>query len=189
MRRLGLRGVVRGKSSIRTTIDDEARDRARSGRSPVPRPRTESPVGGRPDVHQDPQRLGLRRLRRGCVLALRSRLAGVAIAADRPRTRCPGDGALGAPRHAPGRPHPPQRPGVRYLAIRYTERLAEVGAAPSVGSRGDSYDNALAESFNGHYKTEPIVTPVPGGGLMTSRTPPLSMSIGSITAVYTGSSA
>jgi len=39
--------------------------------------------------------------------------------------------------------------GSQYLAIRYTERLAEAGAVPSVGSRGDSYDNALAESFNG----------------------------------------
>ena len=46
--------------------------------------------------------------------------------------------------------------GVQYLAIRYTERLAEAGAVPSVGSRGDSYDNALAESFNGLYKTELI---------------------------------
>ncbi len=46
--------------------------------------------------------------------------------------------------------------GVQYVAIRYTERLAEAGVAPSVGSRGDSYDNALAESFNGLYKTELI---------------------------------
>src|SRR5205823_15108961 len=46
--------------------------------------------------------------------------------------------------------------GVQYLAIRYTERLAEAGVVPSVGSRGDSYDNALAESFNGLYKMELI---------------------------------
>lgn len=44
--------------------------------------------------------------------------------------------------------------GVQYLAIRYTERLAEVDAANSVGSRGDSYDNALAESVIGLYKAE-----------------------------------
>ena len=44
--------------------------------------------------------------------------------------------------------------GVQYLAIRYTERLADEGAVTSVGSRGDSYDNALAESVNGLYKTE-----------------------------------
>jgi putative transposase len=44
--------------------------------------------------------------------------------------------------------------GVQYLSIRYTERLAEAGIATSVGSRGDSYDNALAESVIGLYKTE-----------------------------------
>ena len=46
--------------------------------------------------------------------------------------------------------------GVQYLSIRYTERLAEAGIEPSVGSVGDSYDNALAESVNGLYKTEVI---------------------------------
>src|SRR3990170_6664986 len=44
--------------------------------------------------------------------------------------------------------------GVQYLSIRYTERLAEAGIATSVGSRGDSYDNALAESVIGLYKAE-----------------------------------
>jgi putative transposase len=46
--------------------------------------------------------------------------------------------------------------GVQYLAIRYTERLSEAGVGNSVGSKGDSYDNAMAESFNGLYKTELI---------------------------------
>jgi len=46
--------------------------------------------------------------------------------------------------------------GVQYLAIRYTERLADAGAVTSVGSRGDSFDNALAETVNGLYKTELI---------------------------------
>ena len=46
--------------------------------------------------------------------------------------------------------------GVQYLAIRYTERLAAAGAVRSVGSRGDSYDNALAETVVGLYKTELI---------------------------------
>ncbi len=46
--------------------------------------------------------------------------------------------------------------GVQYLAIRYTERLADAGAVRSVGSRGDSYDNALAESVVGLFKTELI---------------------------------
>ena len=46
--------------------------------------------------------------------------------------------------------------GSQYLSIHYAERLAEVGAAPSVGSVGDSYDNALAETIIGLYKTEVI---------------------------------
>jgi putative transposase len=46
--------------------------------------------------------------------------------------------------------------GVQYLSIRYTERLAEAGAVTSVGSPGDSYDNALAETIIGLYKTELI---------------------------------
>jgi len=46
--------------------------------------------------------------------------------------------------------------GVQYVSIRYTERLAEAGIEPSVGSRGDSYDNALAETINGLYKAELI---------------------------------
>jgi transposase InsO family protein len=46
--------------------------------------------------------------------------------------------------------------GVQYLSIRYTERLAEAGIEPSVGSIGDSYDNALAETVNGLFKTEII---------------------------------
>jgi transposase InsO family protein len=46
--------------------------------------------------------------------------------------------------------------GTQYLSIRYTERLADAGIEPSVGSRGDSYDNALAESVIGLFKTEVI---------------------------------
>ena len=46
--------------------------------------------------------------------------------------------------------------GSQYVSIRYTERLAEAGIEPSVGSKGDSYDNALAETINGLYKAELI---------------------------------
>jgi transposase InsO family protein len=46
--------------------------------------------------------------------------------------------------------------GSQYVSIRYTERLAEAGIEPSVGSVGDSYDNALAETINGLYKAEVI---------------------------------
>ena len=46
--------------------------------------------------------------------------------------------------------------GVQYLAVRYTQQLADEGAVASVGSKGDSYDNALAEAVNGLYKAELI---------------------------------
>lgn len=46
--------------------------------------------------------------------------------------------------------------GTQYLSMRYTDRLADAGIAPSVGSRGDAYDNALAESVIGLFKTEVI---------------------------------
>jgi putative transposase len=55
--------------------------------------------------------------------------------------------------------------GGQYLSIRYTERLAEAGAACSVGSRGDSFDNALAETIIGLYKTELIRRRGPWKGL------------------------
>jgi putative transposase len=55
--------------------------------------------------------------------------------------------------------------GVQYLSIRYTERLAENGVVASVGSRGDSYDNALAESIIGLYKTELVRNRGPWRGL------------------------
>jgi putative transposase len=59
------------------------------------------------------------------------------------------------PTHQGGLIHHSDR-GVQYVSIRYTERLAEAGIEPSVGSVGDSYDNALAETINGLYKAEVI---------------------------------
>jgi putative transposase len=63
--------------------------------------------------------------------------------------------ALYARRGANGLVHHSDR-GVQYLSIKYTERLAEAGIEPSVGSVGDAYDNALAETIIGLYKTEVI---------------------------------
>ena len=56
--------------------------------------------------------------------------------------------------------------GVQYRAIRYTERLAEADAVASVGSKGDSYDNAMAEAFNSLFKAELVRNPItrPTGG-------------------------
>ena len=59
------------------------------------------------------------------------------------------------PVHGGGLVHHSDR-GVQYVSIKYTERLVEAGIEPSVGSVGDSYDNALAETINGLYKAEVI---------------------------------
>ena len=59
------------------------------------------------------------------------------------------------PVHRGGLVHRSDR-GSQYVSIKYTERLAEAGIEPSVGSVGDSYDNALAETINGLYKAEVI---------------------------------
>jgi transposase InsO family protein len=72
--------------------------------------------------------------------------------------------------------------GGQYLSIRYAEQLTEAGAVTSVGSRGDSFDNALAETIIGLYKTELIRRRGPGRALTRSSTPPWSGSTGSTTA-------
>src|SRR5690606_6358504 len=71
--------------------------------------------------------------------------------------------------------------GVQYLSIRYTERLAEAGIEPSVGSKGDSYDNALAETIIGLFKTEVIRRRGPGEASKTWSLPRSTGSGGSIT--------
>ena len=53
--------------------------------------------------------------------------------------------------------------GRNFTSIRYGERLAEIGATPSIGTVGDSYDNALAETVNGYYKAELIRGPAREG--------------------------
>ena len=53
--------------------------------------------------------------------------------------------------------------GSQFTSVRYGERLAEVGAVPSIGTVGDSFDNALAETVNGYYKAELVRGPARGG--------------------------
>ena len=79
--------------------------------------------------------------------------------------------------------------GVQYLAIRYTERLAEAGAVASVGSKGDTYDNAMAEAFNSLFKAELVRNKGPGAPSTTWRSRSPSTSTGSITAGSTARSA
>jgi putative transposase len=166
MRQLGLRGVVRGKTSVRTTIGDESSDRpldlgARRFRAPTPNRLWVA------DLTYVKTHSGWVYV--AFVVDVCSRFVVGWQASRSLRT----DLALDALEMAlwsrrtkdlAGLIHHSDR-GVQYLAIRYTERLAEAGVVPSVGSRGDSYDNALAESFNGLYKAELIRHAGPWRGL------------------------
>ena len=75
--------------------------------------------------------------------------------------------------------------GSQYLAIRYTDALAGAGALPSVGSVGDSYDNALAESTIGQIKAELIHAAARGAPSSSSSTPCSNTSTGGTTAACT----
>jgi putative transposase len=166
MRELGLRGVVRGQRRVRTTLPDTASDCpadlvARQFRAPGPNRlwvadltyvKTHSgwvyvafivDVCSRFVVGWQASR------------SLRTDLAldALEMALWARRVRC-----------SAGLIHHSDR-GVQYLAVRYTERLAQAGIMASVGSRGDSYDNALAESFHGLYKAELIRHDGPWQGL------------------------
>jgi putative transposase len=166
MRELGLRGVVRGRRSIRTTCPDTASERP-------------ADLVARQFRAAGPNRLWVADL---TYIKTHSGWVYVAFIVDvfarfvvgwqasrSPRTDLALDAlemALWARRagRSHGLIHHSDR-GVQYLAVRYTERLAEAGGVASVGSRGASYDNALAESFNGLYKAELIRHQGPWQGL------------------------
>jgi putative transposase len=166
MRRLGLRGVARGKTSVRTTFGNEVADRpldlvARQFRAPAPNRLWVA------DLTYVKTHSGWVYV--AFVVDVCSRFVVGWQASRSLRTDLALDAlemALWSRRtkELTGLIHHSDR-GVQYLAIRYTERLAEAGVVPSVGSRGDSYDNALAESFNGLYKAELIRHAGPWRGL------------------------
>lgn len=164
---LGLRGAVRGKPA-RTTIADDAADRPRD-------------LVDRQFAAAAPNRLWVADL---TYVRTWSGFVYVAFVTDVFSRRIVGwqasrslktDLALDALEQAiwsrqrdgarlDGLIHHSDR-GVQYLSIRYTERLAADGVVNSVGSRGDSYDNALAETINGLYKTELVRNKGPWRGL------------------------
>src|ERR671928_938702 len=155
MRAMGLRGVVRGKT-IRTTISDAA--------APCPLDRVNRQFKApRPNALWVPD---------FTYVATSAGFVYVAFVIDAFARRIVGwrasrtahaDFALDALEQAlhdrrpmeGGLIHHSDR-GRQYVGIRYTERLVEAGIEPSVGSVGDSYDNALAETVNGLFKTEVI---------------------------------
>ena len=154
MRAMGLRGVVRGKKP-QTTIPDEAALRPPD-------------LVGRDFTATRPNQLWVADL---SYVATWSGFVYVAFVIDVFSRKIVGwrvmnslktdialdalEQALWARSDTDGLIHHSDR-GSQYLSIRYTERLSESGIEPSVGSRGDSYDNALAESVIGLYKTEVI---------------------------------
>jgi transposase InsO family protein len=101
-------------------------------------------------------------LHRRRVLADDRRLARRRSHAHPDGPRCDRDGALG-PRHHHADLRCHSDAGSQFTSIRYGERLAEIGATPSIGTVGDSFDNALAETVNGYYKTELIRGPARTG--------------------------
>jgi putative transposase len=171
MRTMGLRGVVRGTPSVRTTVSDPASTRpadlvARQFQAAAPN-RGDPLAGGVADLTYVKTHTGWVSV--AFVIDVFSRFVVGWQAAQTLQTVLTLDAlemALWARRlrRGDGLIHHSDR-GSQYLAIRYTERLAEVDIAASVGSRGDSYDNALAESFHGLYKTELIRPGGPWRGL------------------------
>ena len=156
MRQMGLRGVVRGKP-VRTTVADPAR--------PCPLDRVNRQFrADRPDALWVSDFTHVSTWQGVAYVAFvidvfARRIVGwkVAATAHTDFVLDALEQALHARRSPTGRSliHHSDR-GSQYVSIRYTERLAEAGIEPSVGSVGDSYDNALAETINGLYKAEVI---------------------------------
>ena len=156
MRQMGLRGVVRGKA-VRTTISDPAR--------PCPLDRVNRQFrADRPDALWVSDFTYVSTWQGFAYVAFvidvfARRIVGwkVAASAHTDFVQEALEQALHARLSPPGRSliHHSDR-GSQYVSIRYSERLAEAGIEPSVGSVGDSYDNALAETINGLYKAEVI---------------------------------
>jgi putative transposase len=155
MRRLGIRGVSRGRARRRTTVPDRAGAAARPDlvrrdfTAPAPNQRWVA------DFTYVPISTGT--VYAAFIVDCFSRFIVGWRLAGHMRTDLPLDALEMAlwQRDVPSGQlvHHSDR-GTQYLSIRYTERLAEAGASVSVGSKGDSYDNALAETVNGLYKAE-----------------------------------
>jgi len=156
MRELGLQGVVRGRR-IKTTVPDDASDR------PLDHVKRNFSVS-RPNALWVADLTYVATWRGFVYVAFAIDAFARRIVGWRVSNSLQADIALDALEQAlhdrsvspkSGLIHHSDR-GVQYVSIRYAQRLSEVGIEPSVGSVGDSYDNALAETINGLYKTEVI---------------------------------
>ena len=153
---LGLQGAVRGKKPTRR----RSRTTRRSGppiwcnrqfQADAPQPA----VGGGPHLRRDLGGFGLSWPSSSMSLPDASSAGGCASSMRTDLVLDALEQALWSRTGTEGLVHHSDR-GVQYLSIRYTERLAEAGIESSVGSVGDSYDNALAETIIGLFKTEVI---------------------------------
>ena len=166
MRRLGLAGVVRGRKFTVTTIPDPAAARP-------PDLVTRQFKAGRPNQLWVADLTYVATWRGFVYVAFVIDVFSRRIVGWRASNSLRSDLALDALEQALyDRPIIQTEPlvhhsdrGVQYLSIRYTERLAQAGIEPSVGSTGDSYDNALAETVIGLFKTEEIHRRGPWKGL------------------------
>jgi putative transposase len=156
MRRLGLRGIIRGKT-VRTTISDP--------KAPCPRDHVQRQFSAdRPNKLWVSDFTYVSSWQGMVYVAFVIDVFARRIVGWRASSSARTDFVLDALEQAlyARKPVGPDRlihhsdRGVQYVSIRYTERLAEAGLEPSVGSVGDSYDNALAETINGLYKAEVI---------------------------------
>ena len=156
MKRLGLRGVIRGKT-VRTTISDP--------KAPCPRDHVQRQFSAdRPNKLWVSDFTHVSTWQGMVYVAFVIDVFARRIVGWRASSSARTDFVLDALEQAlyARKPVGPDRlihhsdRGVQYVSIRYTERLAEAGLEPSVGSVGDSYDNALAETINGLYKAEVI---------------------------------
>ena len=182
MRELGIEGVAGAARRSSPRAPDPTRVRAPDLVSRnFTADRAQRAVGHRPDLRADVVRDRL------CVLHRRRLQPPHRRLARRRRTcaprwsstpsRWPGGPAA---RASPGS-SPTPTPGRSSPSVRYTERLAEIGARPSIGTVGDSYDNALAETVNGLYKTECVYGPDarrPWDASTSSSSPPSAGSTG-----------
>jgi transposase InsO family protein len=162
----GLHGVIRG-AKIKTTKPDPKVARRRIWWSGSLRRSGPISCGWSTSPTSPPGRVCLCGVLHRCVLPNDHRLAGGQVNDHRFSPRRSRDGHLAAqtPGHdLQGLVHHSDA-GSQYTSIRYSERLAEAGAQPSVGSVGDSYDNAMAESIIGLFKTELIRRRGPWRGL------------------------
>lgn len=156
MRQLGLQGARRGKT-VRTTVADKAAIR------PLDKANRHFKAS-RPDQLRVSDFTYVSTWQGWLYVAFVIDVFARRIVGWRVRTSMHTDFVLDAleqalyerqPTHSQGLIHHSDR-GSQYLSLRYSERLAEAGIEPSVGSQGDSYDNALAETINGLYKAELI---------------------------------